>query len=249
MPNDSSKPIPPYVTWGVFKSTMDTLAETAVPSGPLDRRVLHWLSGADHGALMSALRFLSLTDSENRAANRFCDLIEDLKSPSGADKFREKLSELLDEKYRAILNRVDLERGTISELEKAFREEMSVSAGQMMTKTVRFFVKAYTDGAGFGNLSSYITKPKPKTARASTPKNGAKKTRTGGAKDAQTSSQAPKSQEVPSGFHRTAIPGVPEGFIQYPAELSVADCDMFDAVMTMLRAYATARAGKKEKKP
>ncbi|MGB7134400.1 MAG: hypothetical protein WBD46_03890, partial [Acidobacteriaceae bacterium] len=62
MASESSKVVPPYVTWGVFKSTLDTLGESTVPSGPLDRRVLHWLSGADHGALMSALRFLGLTD-------------------------------------------------------------------------------------------------------------------------------------------------------------------------------------------
>jgi hypothetical protein len=244
---ESSNTIPPYVTWGVFKSTMDTLAETTVPSGPLDRRVLHWLSGADHGALMSALRFLGLADSENRATDKYDELIEKLKSPLGSEQFREQLMALLDDKYSSILQRIDLERGTISELEKAFREEMSVSPGQMMTKTIRFFIKAYAE-AGFNGISPHITKPKQKTPRSTSPKNGTKKARTPRtAREVPT--DAPKAPEIPNGFQRMPIPGVENGFIQYPANLSVTDCDMFSAAVTMLRAYATARSGGKEKRP
>ncbi len=44
---------PPYMSFGILQSATETLATTTVPSGPLDRRVLDGLSGADYGALIS----------------------------------------------------------------------------------------------------------------------------------------------------------------------------------------------------
>jgi hypothetical protein len=246
--DQSSKTIPPYVTWGVFKGTMDTLAETTLPSGPLDRRVLHTLSGADHGALMSALRFLGLADSENRATDKYSELIEWLKAPAGPEQFKEKFMALLDEKYKPILERVDLERGTISELEKAFREEMEVSPGQMMTKTIRFFVKAYTEN-GFNIMSPHITRPKPKA------RNTAKKTSSGDKTPKRSTRVQHQDRDdletTPRGFSRLPIPGMADAFIQYPNDLTEVQCGLLDAATVLLRAYVKSQkgGGRKETAP
>lgn len=241
MSEQSSKMIPPYVTWGVFKSTMDTLAETTVPSGPLDRRVLYWLSGADHGALLSALRFLGLADFQNRATDRYCKLIEYSKANSGAsDQFREDLMTLLDEKYRTILERVDIQRGTISELEKAFREEMEVAQGQMMTKTIRFFIKAYTDGAGLTIMSPHITKPKPKKRAVAKSNASEKPAKRNAILNTDTDHEKQIARDVvPEGFARLPIPGMEGAFIQYPKDLTEQQCTVFDGAVQMLRVYVT----------
>lgn len=245
MADQSSKNVPPYVTWGIFKGTMDALAETTLPSGPLDRRVLHTLSGADHGALMSALRFLGLVDSQNRATDKYSELIEWLKAPAGPEQFQEKFTALLDEKYRPVLDRVDLERGTISELEKAFREEMEVSPGQMMTKTIRFFIKAYTEN-GFNMMSPHITRAKPK-ARNTTkkPPNGDKSPKRGPRTQRQDDNQ---TETTPRGFSRLPIPGMADAFIQYPNDLTEPQCGLLDAAVVLLRAYVKSQkgGGKKE---
>jgi len=246
MANDSSNLVPPYVSWGIFKSTIDTLAETTVPSGPLDRRVLHGLSGADHGALISALRYLGLVDSERRATTAYTELIEESKFP---EKFREKLMELLDEKYARILEKIDLERGTISELEKAFKDE-GVAQGQMLTKTCRFFIKSYVDGAGYGMMSPHITRPKPKV-RSAGKSNGSDKKR---GRTPKPSSGQPHVQQhsvadtTPDGFSRLPIPGLPDAFIQYPLDLTEAQCTLLEGGVTFLKVFATGKIGK-ERKP
>jgi hypothetical protein len=242
MATEQSGNVPPYVSWGVFKSTIDTLAETTVPSGPLDRRVLHGLSGADHGALISALRYLGLVDSERRATDEYSVLIEESKYP---EKFREKLMELLDAKYKHILERVDLERGTISELEKAFKEE-GVSQGQMLTKTVRFFIKAYTEGAGLGNMSVHITKPKPKARAASKATNGDSKARgrAGKSTEKHTPPIAPPTDTTPKGFARMPIPGLDDAFIQYPLDLTAAQCTLLEGAVAFLKVYVTGKIDK-----
>lgn len=242
MATEQSSNIPPYVSWGVFKSTIDTLAETTVPSGPLDRRVLHGLSGADHGALISALRYLGLVDSERRATDEYCMLIEEVKYP---EKFREKLMELLDSKYKHILERVDLERGTISELEKAFKDE-GVAQGQMLTKTCRFFVKAYTEGAGLSNMSPFITRPKPKARAASKGANSDKgRGRAGKTPETPHHPHGPAPADAtPKGFARMPIPGLHDAFIQYPLDLTDAQCTLLEGAVAFLKVYVTGKIDK-----
>jgi hypothetical protein len=188
---------------------------------------------------MSALRFLGLADSENRATDHYSELIEDLKSPQGTERFRDKFMALLAIKYHPILERIDLERGTISELERAFRDEMDVAPGQMMTKTIRFFVKAYTDGGGFNIMSPHITKPKPKK-RTATKSTVSSKT----AKSNVPQNPGIKGGEivrdvVPSGFARLPIPGMEGAFIQYPKDLTEQQCTVLDGAVQMLRVYVT----------
>lgn len=160
MPDSFTNP-PPYMSHGVFTGTLGRLAESVVPSGPLDRHVLDGMSGADYGSLISGFKFLGLVDTDRRATAELRKLVQAYKS--GPEAFRDEMTRLLGDKYQPIIGDVDLDHGTLSELEKAFREA-GVSQGQMLTKSIRFFVKSMQE-AGM-TLSPHITKARKQTSSA-----------------------------------------------------------------------------------
>lgn len=240
MPNDQTNLVPPYVGFGVFKSTIDTLAQSVVPTGPLDRRVLNQLSGADYGALISALRFLGLADANKIATPGYRELIRSSTDPNA---FKVELKRLLDSKYGPIIGSVNLQHGTISELERIFKD-FGVTQGQMLTKTIRFLLKAL--GECGVELSPHITKPSPKTPRSNANKAGTDKNRTRTAKGTGTAQTPPEGnmETVPKGFDRLPIPGLPNAFIQYPVDLSEMQCTLLDGAVAFLRVYVTGKIRK-----
>jgi hypothetical protein len=230
---------PPYASFGMFKTTTETFADSVVPTGPLDRRVLDGLSGADFAALMPALRFLGLIDDERKATQSYRDLVQTIKD---RERFKPTLLELIQTKYQPIIGDVDLKHGTLSQLEKAFKDA-GVSQGQMLTKTIRFYVKALQE-CGV-QLSPHITKPRRG--------NGSKKPdgttgRTRRTTPTPGKPAPPVSSSVPAGFGDLPIPGIQGAFIRYPNELTETDCALFEAMVTALRAYAKGRLGGKERK-
>jgi len=234
MPTDSSKVAPPYMSYGVFKSAIEMLAEITVPSGPLDRRVLDKLSGADHGALMSGLSFLGYVDGDRKATPEYRNLIHAWKADT--TKYQALLFETLSVKYADVVGNVNMQTGTGAEVEKAFKA-YGVPPGQMLTKTIRFYVKALRESGM--SVSPHITKPKPRTPRIPTKKAG---------KAGTTGSvmQSGKEHIAPKGFERMTVPGMPDAFIQYPLSLTEAHCNLFTAMITTLRAFAKVQAGGKE---
>jgi hypothetical protein len=232
------------MSFGVFTSTIETFANSTVPTGPLDRRVLDGLSGADYGSLISGMRFLGLVDDDRRATETYRQLVAAYKS--GPTNYKDKLIEISG-RYDSIIGDVDAEHGTISELEKAFRDA-GVPPGQMLTKTIRFYVK-FLQEIGV-SVSPHITKPKrPSPAQK---KNGGEKPRSrqkptdpaGGDGVVRHQKDAP-----PSGVERLPIPGLADAYIQYPASITEANCDLFEAMIGVLRTYVKGRSGSKEKKP
>ncbi|HVB56750.1 MAG TPA: hypothetical protein VNE63_10020 [Candidatus Acidoferrales bacterium] len=237
--DNSSVKQSPYMSYGVFSKSIEMLSETTVPSGPLDRRVLSGISGADYGALIPGLRFLGLIDDERKATTQYRELVEAWKN---APKFKEVLLEILVDKYAPIIGKLNLKTGTSAELEKAFKD-YGVSTGQMLTKTIRFFVKAITE-AGV-TLSPHITARKPRIANTTPKKNGSDKgVHAKGRKDGDES-----EEEIPNGIERLPLPGMPNSFIQYPANLTEAHCQILEAMIGVLRKSVEARVGIKERKP
>lgn len=232
--------VPPYMPIGIFNSTNEKLAETMVPSGPLDRRVLDWLSGADYGSFISGMRFLGLVDGERKATQKYRDLIAALKKDRNS--YVELLMEIAWNAYMPILQQFDWEAGTASELEKLFKD-VGVSQGQMLTKTVRFAVKLWQEMGV--PVSPHITKPKAPRA-ASPKKNGNEpRPRRGNKPDVPP---PPRDDVAATGYERLPIPGMgANAYIQYPKDLSESDVAMFEAMLTPLRTYAKGRTGKKDK--
>ena len=230
----------PYVSYGIFDKSMEVLAETTVPTGPLDRRVLKGFSGADYGSLISALRFLGLIDEERRATATYRELVElwkEGKNGEHSDAFKEKFLVILCEKYAPVIGKLNLKQGTAAELEKCFKQ-YGVAQGQMLTKSIRFFLKATTE-AGV-TPSPHMTAPKPRAPRTinGTGKKGPEKV----PPDREDSNQG-----VPRGYERLPLPGVPNSFIQYPANLTEAHCQILEAMVGVLKTSLKARTGGKEK--
>ena len=241
MPRESSNPPAPYASFGVFGATIEQLKQATVPSGPLDRHVLHGLSGADYGSLMSALRFFGFIDDERKATPAYRALVDVWNNPP---QFKELLLKHITERYKPIIGSVNLESGTLNEVEKAFKE-YGVSQGQMLTKTVRFLVKALTD-CGV-NVSPYILKTK--ATRAPAPRNGVVKTRRPKHTPTDKFANRETGDQLPDGMERLPIPGLAEAYIQYPADLTDAHCDLFTAMIGVLRTYVKGRTGGKAGKP
>jgi hypothetical protein len=241
MANASPAP-PPYMSFGVFKSTIETLAQSTVPTGPLDRRVLDGLSGADYGSLISGLRFLGFVDDDRRATDRYRDLVQAYKK--GPQVFSGVMLDLISPRYDSIIGNVDTEHGTISELERAFRDA-GVSPGQMLTKSIRFYVK-FLQEIGVP-VSPHITKARKSIsprANGAQPKKKQPKADPASSRDAVDVGE----RKTPEGSERLPIPGLSGAFIQYPANLTEANCDLFEAMIGVLRTYVKGRSGGKEKK-
>lgn len=234
--NGAVKPLPPYMSYGVLTKSIETLKERTVPSGAMDRRVLNEFSGADYGSLISGLRFLGLIDEQRKATSKYRELV----AAWGAPKFKELLHETLLEKYKPVISGLNLQAGTAAELEKAFKD-YGVSPGQMLTKSIRFFLKAM--GEAGEKLSPHMTAPKLrilKPARKSMSSSGAM---AGAPIQEQTTE---KTQEIPQGFERLPLPGMPNSYIQYPSNLTEIHCQLFEAMVGMLRTYVKGRNGSKE---
>src|SRR5262249_27343790 len=109
MATNGSKTQPaPYMSYGVFAKSVETFANTTVPSGAIDRRVLHEFSGADYGALISGLRFLGLVDDDRKATENYRQLVN---LWNEQPKFKARLRELLGEKYKPIVGDFNLTHG------------------------------------------------------------------------------------------------------------------------------------------
>jgi len=220
------------MSYGIFTKSIETLSETVVPSSAIDRRVLKDFSGTDFGALISGLRFLGLVDDQNKATANYKELVELWKD---TPKFKERFLEILIDKYAPIIGKLNLKQGTATELEKAFKD-YGVASGQMLTKTVRFFLKAISE-AGV-TPSPHMTAPKPRALRA--PSTITKKN------DEKDKEDLRIEQTIPSGVERLPLPGVPNSFIQYPTNLTEAHCLILDAMVGVLRTSVKARTGEKE---
>lgn len=236
MATEQSKLQPPYMSYGVFKSTIETLAAASVPTGPLDRNVLDGMSGADYGSLISGLRFLGLVDDQRKATAQYRELIQKSQNPKD---FKESLHALLLLKYADITGNLDVEGGTLAQVEKAFRDA-GVQQGQMLTKSVRFWIKALIEAGA--KVSAYITKPKQRM-----PRNGTRKTERGTTKS--TPAQLSTEYAVPRNFDRMPVPGLPHAFIQFPLDLTPDQVDLFGAVVNVLRTFAKGKSGKGEDSP
>ena len=233
MTKDRSKSIA-YVSYLTFKNNVQTLAESTVPTR-LDHHVLQGLSGASRGSLLSSLRFLGLLGDQGVVNQECRELVDAFKK--GEDSYRAALRKILERAYKPIVGPLDIARGTLPELERSFRAA-GMPAGQMLTKSIRFYLKALSD-CGV-TVSPHITKKRPRTSGK---KNGGGKAKAKAKTSRQPATDTETSTEIPSGFERLPIPGVSGAYIQYPADLNETTCVLFESMLAALRTYAKVRQG------
>ena len=133
MADTDKKTAAAYVSWGTFKNAIEQLSQ-GLPNR-LDRTVFIGMSWALQNQLFSALRFMGLTDPDNRPTK---DLAE-LAGPDEGQR-KTKLREILQRRY-ADLFALDLKKTTPGELAQKIGESYG-AVGDTREKAVRFFTSA-----------------------------------------------------------------------------------------------------------
>ncbi len=230
----------PYVSYKTFESLIAELAamETGVPDH-IDRSVLQKKSGAEQTALLKALEFLSLIDSETGATKKELKALAEAKA-SGESAWQAALREMLQRGFASVTGGLSVRTTTPAKLEDAFRAS-GVKQGQMLEKSIRFYVKAL-QAAGEA-LPDHLTKARKQKSLPSVKRGDLKKPRTdaGEVKHGSTGSNEPiriERTELPHGFARQEIPTVDGAYIQYPVSLTDQDVRLFEAALAFIKAVA-----------
>lgn len=126
---------PAYVPWSAFVAFIDRLSATALPP-KIDFSLTHGMSGATQSHLRSAMRFLGLIDSNNVVT----DSLRRLVKAYGKEDWASALSDVLGA-YNAVVDGVELDTGTATQLRDAFRINGKVD-GQVGDKAIRFYLTA-----------------------------------------------------------------------------------------------------------
>jgi hypothetical protein len=122
---------PPYVSFRTLLNFFDLLSR-GVPS-QVDRSVMPSFAGAVQNQIMTALKFLKLTNDKGMVHERLRTLAE------RPERRRELLRTILEERYQRIFA-LDLTRVSPIQLEEAFRGYGI--AGETLSRAVRFFLAA-----------------------------------------------------------------------------------------------------------
>jgi hypothetical protein len=241
---DTAKSTPPYVPFPTFKTFIDQISDTVVPT-KVDRHVLSGFSGTARRELIPALKYLGLIADDATTTHALKTLVEAKKT--GKTEWQHALRERLDGSYKDILPQINLENGTIGEVTAAFKA-VGCESG-VADKSIRFLLRALQDAGVV--VSPHITKrrsgngqasKKPRPKKSVTPPEEA-------AKD--TPPKAPPlivhkndgREPLPAGFERLPIPGRPGAYIQYPTDLEETDCQLFEASILTLRVFLKAKGG------
>jgi hypothetical protein len=231
----------PYGTYGRVRGLIDKFAETITPTS-LSTHVVDGISGGDFSAVMTSLNFLGLITETQATKPELRELVAARKQ--GEPEYKEAMRQIIEKAYKPIVGKVDVESGTLPELEKAFKDA-GVPQGQMITKVTRFYIKALEDCDV--KISDYITKPRPRQPNKNKGTKGQKKAKGGAASDDKnkdfdpngTSGGVTTHDAIPKGFERLTMPGMKDAFIQYPSKLNKREYDLFKALLTVLGTYVS----------
>jgi hypothetical protein len=133
MADTDKKTTAAYVSWGTFKNAIEQLSQ-ALPNR-IDRTVFIGMSWALQNQLFSSLRFMGLTDQDNRPTKDLAELVA-----SDENHRKTKLREILQRQY-ADLFALDLKKTTPGELSQKMGESYA-AVGETREKAVRFFTSA-----------------------------------------------------------------------------------------------------------
>lgn len=230
MASETAKSTPPYVAFPTFVSFVERLSQTALPTR-IDRSVMQGMSGVTQSHLMSALRSLNLINDTGHVSDRLRTLVR----AYGTEKWTEELGEVLIAAYGAVVNGLDLDNGTQKQLYDCFKANGNVD-GETLDKCVRFYLKAME--AADMTLSPHFTMRRQGAPRRSAAKQ--RKASGNGAEAIKSQERNGDEVEPPTGTigFPLHVPGKAAGMIYVPSDLSPEDCELIEAMMPVLRAYA-----------
>jgi hypothetical protein len=190
---DSGKgPTPPYTSFPSFKTLIATLKENGLP-GRIDRSMLKNFSGGVAGQLLTALRFMGLTDDAGHPTDDLTALV----GSYGTDAWPSALASVLQMAY-APLFQLRLESASPAQFNDLFRKAFAAE-GDTFRKCVTFFLSAAKEAQV--PISSYIMqnkKPRLGPTKKRAPKVDAKPKPPAPAKDDHVGSGSDHTHHQPA---------------------------------------------------
>jgi hypothetical protein len=207
---------PPYTSYSTFNNFINGLQETGVPSR-IDKSVIRTLSGSAQAALLSALKWLKLTDSVGTPT----ELLNQLVEAEGENK-KKVLAEILTNSYPfASDSSFPLHKATGAQVEQKFRD-FGIT-GSTVVKAVAFFIAAAKD-------ANITLGPHVKAPKVSPTTNGAKRQakKVSGQQNADEGKQrgdedlSERTFEDKPGYMRITVPlhVMGDGAIYLPADMA-----------------------------
>lgn len=225
---EDSKPAVPYIPFKTFKAFIEKLNGAAVPPS-IDASILTNLSGSMRGSLMSTLRSMDLVDASGAVHDDLRNLVKSYKT----NDWSNTLSDIVYGCFSDIVGDVDLDNGTMAQLNEAFRQQGKVD-GQMGEKAIRFYLSALREAGA--TYSPHFKERKPRASRKSAKK---KKRRHSGGSGADAPEIETPLDSIRIGI---PIPGKAEGVLYLPDDLTNQEIVMAKEITEfILQKYIASR--------
>jgi hypothetical protein len=237
----TKKPIPAYLPYETFRSFIDTLHTTALPT-VIDKSLMRNMSGGAQSHLMVALRFLGLIEDKGKVLPP----LERLHAAFGSPEWAAELEKVFNSAYSSIMGVLSVDKATEKQLNDHFRQNTAVD-GTMLDRAIRFYLTGLKDAKvtvseHIGNRKRRppVKRTNGKPAKTDAPnQNGTEKT------TEKTVRELPTDEPPPPGMMRIPIysPGKPVGAVIVHDDFDDDDCTMIHEI---LKAYAKRRAEKRQ---
>src|SRR5262245_47399074 len=117
----TKKPTPAYLPYETFRSFIDTLHTTALPT-VIDKSLMRNMSGGVQSHLMVALRFLGLIEDKGKVL----PALERLHATFGSPEWPAELEKVFTSAYSSIIGTLPVAKATEKQLYDHFRENTAV---------------------------------------------------------------------------------------------------------------------------
>jgi hypothetical protein len=224
MTDKPEKSSPPIISYKTFTNFLKSLSTTAVPAS-IDRSIMAKMSGITQNQTLSALRFLRCIGPNGVVQHPLHNLVKAF----GTESWSSVLTDVISDAYVEIVDGLDLDNGTASQLAFAFKKRGGVD-GQMLSKAVRFYLKAMTD-AGLTYSPHFKAPPaprKPKSTRA----------KVKGSEDGNEIIDDQPEDNTPIARGMTLVPIGGGRNIAVEKDLTDDDVDVIETLIPALRAMA-----------
>lgn len=131
-----NKPKPPYGSWKTWKTFLESLKNTAIPSH-IDPSIMPKMSGSAKSQIKGTARFLDLTTIGDAVTPRLRSLI----TAFGTEHWKTEWAEVFFDGYQPIIGDLNTDTATLKQLVDRFRDAGGVS-GSVLRKAVRFYLDA-----------------------------------------------------------------------------------------------------------
>lgn len=232
--SEESRPLPPYIPFKTFTNFVQKLSETVIPER-IDSSLLRSYPGSVARQLKAALRYLKLIDGDGNTTSTLVDVVKSY----GTGTWKQMLADMLADAYQPVLDGLNLDTGTLGQLQQKFRNQGA--DGQMLQKCITFYLSALREAEL--TFSPHFVE---RVRRAERKPRERKKPTDARSQGQPGAGEEPETQVPPTGGtvkFSFPIPDKPAATIFLPADLAAEDWEMIDS---MIRAYVQRRAKGKQ---